>query len=162
MLLIEINKMYKALLLLAVTFAMAACNNTGSKKPSETTPEEKAVEITSVPNDLLNREWRLVELNGTGIVLDTTFPKYPYLKFDNFVSTKGNLGCNGFGANVHISATDSIKISEISATQMVCPNLDIEHRFIEALQKTKTYKLTGTSLFLNDDQNTVIARLQGK
>lgn len=149
--------MLKSMLFFAVAFSFAACNNQQTKEPSETAQPANAVESTATAEELLNKEWKLVKLNGSGIALDTSFPNYPHLKFTNLVSTGGNLGCNGFGANVHISAADSIKISEIISTQMACPNLDIETQFMKALGNARTYKITGDTLALNDDKRETIA-----
>lgn len=149
--------MLKSMLFFAVVFSFTACNNQQTKEPPETAQPANAVESTAMAEELLNKEWKLVKLNGSGIALDTSFPNYPHLKFTNLVSTGGNLGCNGFGANVHISAADSIKISEIISTQMACPNLTIETQFMKALGNARTYKITGDTLALNDDKRETIA-----
>lgn len=152
--------MLKSSLFLIVTFSFVACNNQQTKHVHEPEQPVNAIENTVSPGELLNKEWKLVELNGSGIVLDTSFPNYPYLKFTNLVSTGGNLGCNGFGANVHISAADSIKISEIISTEMACPNLDIENRFKKALGDARTYHIISDTFTLKDEKKETIARLK--
>ncbi|MBN8788951.1 MAG: META domain-containing protein [Terrimonas sp.] len=150
--------MRKMLFIIAISFA-ATCTDPASNDTEETNPDSYIGNGIQIPEDLLNKEWKLVELNGSSIVLDPGFREYPHLKLTNLVSTGGNLGCNGFGASVHISAADSIKISGIIATEMACPNLEVERRFAEALENARTFRIQADTLLLHNDKKELIARL---
>lgn len=148
---------------LTLAVALAACNS-GTKNNSEKSTDENAVAISSKastnPDDLLGKEWKLQELNGAKVTLDTAFKNYPYLKFDGKGKAMGNLGCNGFGANTRFSGTDSLSITDIIGTQMACPNLKVEQDFSEALRNTRTFQLDGHTLYLNNEKHTVVAKLE--
>lgn len=152
--------MKKTLFIIAMAAAITACNDSGTQNNADQPAENNALQTASKPEDLLNKDWRLKELNGSSIVLDTTFPNYPHMKFENLTNVGGNLGCNGFGGNVKVGGADSISFSQVVSTQMACPNLDIENRFRTALENTKTFKIDGNTLLLNNDRKEVIAKLE--
>lgn len=150
----------KKILFIAVLSAITtACSN---KKETENLDkaEVQTTEVTADPNEMLGKQWRLRELNGKPIVLDSTFEKYSYIKFNDINSASGNLGCNGFGAKVEFTGSNSIKISEITSTEMACGNLEIETKFNEALQNTTNYIVSENKLYLNNNQNTTVATLE--
>lgn len=150
-------------ILFIVTFSATIFGCTDKK--TEQNVENLVVETTEVtadPNDLLAKEWQLKELNGNHIVLDSTFNKHPFIKFNDLKTATGNLGCNGFGAKVAFTGSNSIQISEITSTEMACGNLEIETKFNEALQNTTNYIVTENTLYLNNDQNTTVATLEVK
>ncbi len=151
--------MKNTFLLAAVALTIGACNNNRTNN----TAEKGAGEISTVeavkPEDLLAKEWKLTELNGSSVQPDTTFPNYPHLKFESLTKANGNLGCNGFGANVTFYAADSIAIQEIVATQMACPNLDIENRFRMALEDARTFSVEGNVLSMKNAKGEVISKL---
>lgn len=151
--------MKNVFVIVAVAVVITACNNTRSNNSTEEGAEEVQTVAGVKPEDLLAREWKLTELNGSDVQLDTTFRSYPHLKFESLTRAGGNLGCNGFGANVDFIAADSITISEIVSTQMACPNLDIENGFRKALEDTRTFKVEGNTLSLKNDKSEVISKL---
>ena len=153
--------MKKILFIVAFSATIFGC----ADKKTEQNVENLVVETTEVtadPNDILAKEWQLKELNGNHIVLDSTFNKYPFIKFNDLKTATGNLGCNGFGAKVAFTGSNSIQISEITSTEMACGNLDIETKFNEALQNTTNYIVSENTLYLNNNQNTTIATLEVK
>lgn len=152
--------MKKLLFSIAITAAVISCNNAEPKDTSEKPAADKAAQTASNAEELLNKEWILKELNGAEILLDTTFPQYPYVKFESLTEVGGNLGCNGFGGNLVISAPDSINISQIRSTKMACPNLEIENRFAAALENASTYKVEGNTLLLTNNKKEMIVKLE--
>lgn len=151
--------MKKILIIAVLTVVTAACADKKTSETSEKLSVETA-EVTADPKDLLTKEWRLKELNGSQIKLDTTFDKYPYLKFNDIKSASGNLGCNGFGAKVEFIGSSGLKLSEITSTEMACGNMDTELKFAEALQNTTNYVVSENTLYLNSSENTTIATLE--
>lgn len=151
--------MKKILFIVVLVVITTAC---ADKKTSETSEKlsVETTEVTADPNDLLNKDWRLKELNGSQIKLDTTFDKYPYIKFNDLKTATGNLGCNGFGAKVEFTGSNSIKVSEITSTEMACGNLEIETQFNKALQNTTNYVVSENTLYLNNSENTTVATLE--
>lgn len=142
-------------------FAVAACNRSNTKNTAETAPAEQTAE--SAATELLGKEWKLTELNGAVIQLDTTFPKTPFLVFDGESSrVSGNAGCNGIGGGFELEEAGSITISHIAGTQMACPNLEIEQEFLDVLANVKSFHVEGNALTLNNAAKEAIARFELK
>lgn len=150
--------MKKSILIIALAVAAAACNNGATKSTPEQTEETKIQETTP---DLYGKEWNLVELNGKAITVDTTFPKKPHLIFEKDSSrAMGNGGCNGFSTHFELKENDGIELSHAAATQMACPNMDIEQQLFEILTKVKSYHIDGNSLTLYNESKEALAKLE--
>lgn len=147
------------LLVVALSVIAIACVDKKTEENSENLKVE-STEVTGDPKGLLNKEWQLKELNGTQVVLDTAFAKYPYLKFTDLKIVSGNLGCNGFGAKVEFTGSNGIKLSEITSTEMACGNLETEAQLNKALQSTTNYIVSENTLYLNNNENTTVATLE--
>lgn len=151
--------MKKSIFIIALAIGAIACNNSSKEdnNSGNTVTEQKA--SSSAP-DLYGKEWVLLELNGKAVSLDTSFPQKPRLVFEKDNRVSGNLGCNSFGGNLELQSDNGIKISEISATQMACPNLEVEQMFLDALQKAKSFAVESNTLILSNDKKEAIAKLQ--
>ncbi|GAB3433002.1 META domain-containing protein [Niabella aquatica] len=154
------------ILIAAMLGTLAACNNNSNTKSGTTedqTTEQKTEAITPASNsDLTGKEWKLLELNGKPVVLDTTFPKYPHVRFETENKVSGNLGCNTFGGNYKPSANNTLEISDINATMIACPNLQVEQAFLEVLKSTKAFSINNDTLDLNNEKQETIARLKAQ
>lgn len=144
--------MKKSIFIIALAAGAMACNNNGKENnnPEIIVAEQKA-EAPSLASDLSGKEWILIELNGKPVSLDTSFPQKPYLTFEKDNRVSGNL---------ELKPGNGIKISEISATRMACPNLEVEQGFLDALQKAKSFVVENNTLTLSNDKKEPIARLQ--
>ena len=150
--------MKKSIFILALAALAMACNNAGRQQDGKRTTEEHTTETATVSADLFGKEWKLTTLNGEAIVLDTTFNTEPHLIFDEVSSrVAGNGGCNGFGGNLELTAEGGIGISDIAATQMACPNLNLEQRFITVLTNVKSYRIEGNTLVLEGENSETAA-----
>ena len=139
--------------------AATACNNASQQQTAEHDAEVQTTATSGT--DLFDKEWKLTALNGEAITVDTTFKRDPLLVFgkeNNQVS--GNGGCNGFGSSFELSGDDGIVISDITATQMACPNLDLEQRFFEVLKAVKSYRIEGHTLTLADENGGATAQFE--
>ncbi|NGM66735.1 META domain-containing protein [Sphingobacterium sp. SGR-19] len=147
---------------IALTCIVVGCNNADNKNSEENKEDHqmKNPSAGSSPvNDLYGKNWRLTELNGSPITLDTTFQQKPHLIFHEDSKVSGNAGCNGMGGNLELKENNGITVTDISATQMACPNLDVETRFIEALRQAQHYDVEGDVLTLSKGENEVLATL---
>lgn len=154
--------MKKGILIIAFATIAAACN-TGNQQSADNTTAEQKEETKQQTADLSGKEWKLVTLNGEAIALDTSFNKEPHIIFDRENNkVTGNGGCNGFGGNLALTGADGIGISDIISTQMACPNLDLEQRFIEALRNARHYHVDGNTLVLHNESHETVATLQLK
>jgi heat shock protein HslJ len=153
--------MRKSIFIISLVVAMAACTS-GNKQSGDAcnpTTEQKSKTASSA-DDLLGKKWDLSELNGSPLTLDAMFPGKPYLVFEERNRIAGNLGCNGFGGNLEFKGNNEIKISEIVATKMACPNLKVEQAFLEALNTTKSFHVENNTLMLSNENQEVIAKLE--
>jgi len=153
--------MKKTIYAIAFVFALASCNNpqSSSNQSNDQGAQEQTQEVVT-SSSLIDTHWKLAELNGKAIVLDSTFNSEPHLMFsekDHRVT--GNAGCNGFGGQLELEGQEGLKISNIAATQMACPNLELEQNFIEALRNVSNYKINGDTLVLNSAQGSPLAKL---
>ena len=138
-----------------------ACNNSGREDGNQEKPvTAQKAETSSSAAYLYGKEWALLELNGKAVSLDTSFPKHPHLIFEKDNRVSGNLGCNSFGGNLELQSDNGIRISEIAATHMACPNLEIEQAFLETLQNAKSFAVDNNTLTLSNDKKETIAKLQ--
>lgn len=155
--------MKKSIFFIALTIGAMACNNNGKEDNSSENPAtEQKAETRSLTPGLYGKEWILLELNGKAVLLDTTFPKQPHLIFEKENRISGNLGCNSFGGNLELQPDNGIKISEIAATQMACPNLEIEQTFLEVLKSAKSFAVESNTLTLSNDKKETIAKFQAQ
>ncbi|RRA90336.1 META domain-containing protein [Paenimyroides viscosum] len=152
------SMMKRNLLIGMMSLALVACADKKEQENTEKLTVENT-EVTADPKELLGKEWKLKELYGTKVVTDTAVTKQPYLKFNDLATVSGNLGCNSFGAKVEFIGSNSIKISEIVSTEMACGSMEIEMQFGEALQNATNYITSGTTLYLNNAENTTVAVL---
>ncbi|MCJ0742705.1 META domain-containing protein [Pedobacter montanisoli] len=151
--------MKKSFLIIALAVVAAACNNTNTN--SKTTTDTLATQTKAVVTaDLFGTQWKLNELNGKAIKLDTAFKKEPHLVFEKETNKfNGNAGCNNFMGSFKLKDSNGIELSQVGATMMACPNLAVETEFLDAMKKVKTYHIEGNVLMLNDEKNTTLAKL---
>jgi len=155
--------MKKSIFIHAWAAATVACNNSGrqQEEAAEETTQADTIEAIVVPPDIFDKEWKLTGLNGQAVVLDTSFNAEPYLLFDKANNrVTGNAGCNGFGANLELIGDTGVVISDIAATEMACPNLEIEQQFIEVLRKVTSYHIEDRTLTLTGENNEASAQLE--
>lgn len=101
--------------------------------------------------------WVLKEFNGVKI-----FPKdysrgAPSIEL-NLPSQKmsGYAGCNRIGSEIKV-VDETISFKPVFATKMMCPKIELETKFIDALSnKTLNYKLQGLFLLLEDEENRLV------
>ncbi|WP_353184095.1 META domain-containing protein [Parapedobacter lycopersici] len=152
--------MKKGILIIALAVVAAACNNTNTAGTDTHSTAAVTETQETGENELFGKEWKLIALNGKAITLDTTFNKEPLLVFDQEKgSINGNGGCNNFMATFKLTDTGGMEISQGGATLMACPNLELEGQFFEGLKQVKNYRITGDTLFLDNEKKEAIATL---
>lgn len=108
---------------------------------------------------LKERYWKLTELRGKPVKVDSTFMKEPHVIFKQEKNeVHGNGGCNGFGGEYELKAGNRIKIDRLVSTQMACPALDIENKFTKVLTEADNYYVKGDTLILNKAKMAPLAR----
>lgn len=155
--------MKQAFFIIALATTIVSCNNTNTKGKSEQTDTTatSSTQQTTANADLFGTEWKLLELNGKTIKLDTTFKKEPVLVFEKGTEKlNGNGGCNGFMGSYKLKENNGIELTLAGATMMACPNLELETQFQDVLKQTKSYHIEGNTLVLDNNSKTSIAKLE--
>lgn len=68
----------------------------------------------------------------------------------------GNGGCNQITGTYALEKKDRIKFSEITATKMMCPDIDFENTFLSLLNKVDRFRVDGDNMILKDGRETIL------
>lgn len=109
---------------------------------------------------ILEKYWKLTELYGRPVLMDSAYSKEPYiiLKDDNRVNGSG--GCNTISGYFEVHSMGRISFSKMITTQMACPKMDIESQFLKALMAADNFNLVGDELVLNKGRMAPLARFK--
>lgn len=100
--------------------------------------------------NLKNTFWSLRELNGKSTKeYKVEREIHLLIKHDN--SIKGFSGCNNYFGNSSTS-DDTLKFSQLGSTLMMCPNMELERDYFQALEKTNKLKIYGEYLYLYNEE----------
>lgn len=92
--------------------------------------------------------WNLIALSNTKIPAEkTSGTMYFILNKDSTVT--GNGGCNIFRGKYSLRKDNVIFFGEIVRTNIACPDIDLERKYIDALAKADQYNLKGDTLSLD-------------
>jgi copper homeostasis protein (lipoprotein) len=117
--------------------------------------------LTKSNYGILEKYWKLVELNGRPVAVDSTFVKEPHIIFkesDNRMN--GNGGCNNISGSVRIEGLNRIAISKTISTKMACPRMELEQEFLDVLQIADNFNVNGDMLLLNKARMAPLARFK--
>jgi heat shock protein HslJ len=110
---------------------------------------------------ILEKYWKLTELMGKPVVMDSSFRKEPHIIFkDEGNRFIGNGGCNNFSGTYQLNDMNRITLSQAVATQMACPNMEVESQFFKVLTMADNYDIVGDMLVLNRARMAPLARFK--
>lgn len=110
---------------------------------------------------ILEKYWKLVELNGKPVAVDSMFIKEPHIIFrDNDNRMFGHGGCNNISAVFAVESINRITISKAISTQMACPRMELEQEFLDVLQRVDNFNVNGDNLMLNKARMAPLARFK--
>ncbi|WP_339135173.1 MAG: META domain-containing protein [Candidatus Electrothrix sp. GW3-4] len=109
---------------------------------------------------ILNNRWYLTEIGGESLEPESV-SKPPFLKVQGGEQLiQGFAGCNNFSGSWLFADNDFV-FSRIASTRMACPvGMEVEDAFLQALDTTRRYTISGDILSLYDRQGRVLARLR--
>ena len=134
----------------AVSFSACKCQK-GTATKAEVQSEVSKIETK---NDLTNKYWKLVELNGAAV------ESKAHIKFKADGTMNGNLGCNNFNGVYTQQEGNRIKFDKMVNTQMMCLDMSVEDEFRRVLQIADNYNLTDKQLVLNRARMAPLARFE--
>jgi heat shock protein HslJ len=110
-------------------------------------------------HSLTDTYWKLIELNGRAVQqTETTEPEAHIMLHAADGRMTGNGGCNAIGGSFETRDANQISFSEIIATRMACPDMEIEDRLMKALESADSYSIKSDTLTLNRPGMTPLAR----
>ena len=111
------------------------------------------------PNDIVEKYWKLTELRGKPVQVDSSYIKEPHIIFkqqENRIIGHG--GCNSISGSYELKEGNRIIISNVIATRMSCANIGIELEFLNVLAMADNYNINGDILVLNKAKMAPLAR----
>jgi len=112
-------------------------------------------------NDIVEKYWKLIELHGKPLVVDSTYIKQPHIIFkkqENKIIGHG--GCNSITGTYELKEGNRIIISNVISTRMACPTINVELEFLNVLAMADNYNLSGDMLVLNKARTAPLARFK--
>ncbi|MGN6214204.1 copper resistance protein NlpE N-terminal domain-containing protein [Parafilimonas sp.] len=111
---------------------------------------------------ILEKYWKLVELNGKPVMVNNAMSKEPHIIFKMDSSRViGNGGCNNFFGTYTLEGANKITIKQVGSTLMACPNnMQTESEFLKALQAADNYYINGDELILNKTRMAQLAKFK--
>lgn len=93
---------------------------------------------------LINKRWKLVQMNGESITVTDEFRSEPYITLAaRSDKMTGSGGCNRFGCKYTIEG-EKVSFSGFASTKMMCPEaMKIEEPFLRELAVVNGYKFEG-------------------
>ncbi len=90
--------------------------------------------------ELEGKRWELIELNGSAFV-PPVGGKSIDIVFEGQSNTfGGSAGCNQCNG-MYTTQDDMIKLHKMAVTMMACPDMTLEQKYLEAIDKINRYKL---------------------
>ena len=132
------------------------------KQGNKITGDDASRYVLSKSNyEILEKYWKLVELNGKDVIADSTFIKDPHIILkDGNNRIIGNGGCNSISGEYKIESLNRITLSKMISTKMACQRMALESEFLEALQKADNFNVVGDMLMLNKARMAPLARFK--
>lgn len=117
--------------------------------------------LKKVKQDIIEKYWKLIELNGNEVVWDDKTNKEPYIILkiaDNRVV--GNGSCNNLMGAYELKEGNEISFSRVASTLRACPNMDLESKFLKIFDLVNKYSIDGEILMFFDSNNNVLAKFK--
>lgn len=108
---------------------------------------------------LLNTRWVPRELGEQSVVVPEDV-REPYLLLRADGAAEGNGSCNRFRGGYTYSREGELQFKDLISTRMACPGLDTENAFNQVLNNTRTYRISGDTLWLHDAGANALGRLE--
>ena len=114
--------------------------------------------LTKINKNLVEKKWKLIEINGVAISSMNPQPTVETFIFFQVDGNKvyGNSGCNNF-TGVYKSEGGALKFSAMISTRKMCIDMTIENQMNKLFQAVDSYAIQNNTLSLLQDK-TILAR----
>ena len=112
--------------------------------------------LIKVNKDLVEKKWKLIELNGAALSTKNPQPAEAFIIFqinDNRVS--GNSGCNNFTGTYKRGTGSDLHFSNMVSTRKLCINMTVENQMNQVFQNVDSYTLQNATLSLNQGETSL-------
>ena len=117
--------------------------------------------LKKVDNEITEKYWKLIELNGKPVVVKEDAASEPHLIFkieDSRVFGSG--GCNRILGKYELAPGNRIKLSQMAGTLMACLDMEVEGEFMKTLQVVDNYTVKDDTLSLNRARMAPLAKFK--
>jgi copper homeostasis protein (lipoprotein) len=112
-------------------------------------------------NTITGKRWKLVQLQEKSIDSEPEQRREAYLILhEEGNRITGNSGCNHFFGTYELLGENGIKISNIGATKMLCPDMEPENMFFRMLESVGSYSIQGETLILHESPASHAAKFE--
>lgn len=138
----------------------------GNRIDNNFPPEIYRLDRVDLDFVLTNKNWRLVELNGTEISVNSDGGnRVPYFSLiKDKLRVLGNTGCNNmmgyFEADSDYGNEGKLNFSQMVTTRMACIDVNYEQEFIKALEECDNYSILNDTLSLKKEDE-LLAKFVG-
>jgi copper homeostasis protein (lipoprotein) len=117
--------------------------------------------VRGVTHELEDSRWVVVQLGDDPVVVRAGRPE-PYIVLQSATNEiAGHTGCNRLNGGYRIDG-NALRLSEIATTRMACPEGDVEHRFLNALEAVARWQLRDDRLVLLDAEDVPLVQLEAR
>jgi heat shock protein HslJ len=121
--------------------------------PGESCPDRTALAL------LANTRWRPVRIADKTVTV-ASGQQEPWIVLDDRAGrVTGSGGCNRITGS-YTAGDGTLRFGALASTRMACPAMELEQRFLAALEGTRRFRRSGRTLDLLDDRGKTLARLE--
>ncbi len=117
--------------------------------------------LTKGNYSLLNKKWRLVEIMGKPVKLQSTDTKEPFIIFDDATNRYSSSAlCNTVNGSFSVEGFNHLTLKEGMTTMMACADMTLENQLKEVLRTADSFQINGDELVLIKGRMAPLARFK--
>jgi len=139
--------------ILVLGLGMNACK---SKKATKS-EVSSGVSVTATSGNLVDKKWKLIEINGVALSTMTTQPAVEAFIFfqANGNRVNGSSGCNNFTGTYKLDSGNQLHFFGVASTRKMCLDMTVEDQMNKIFQAVDSYTLQNGTLSLKQGEATL-------
>ncbi len=103
---------------------------------------------TVAKDALMEKYWKLIELDGKGLTVSDSNRREPHLILKKEgAAVTGSSGCNSFSGTYELTQK-GITFSQMIATRMACPDMTVEKALLQLFSEVDSYTISSDGKFM--------------
>ena len=141
------------IILMSLTIILLCIN--ACKTQEKSSANKASTDVSNVETDkgdvaLVEKYWKLIELNGNPLVVNDSNAKEAHIILKSEGNRfNGHAGCNRITGSYQTKKSGGITFSQTVATRMMCLNMDTETQFLKVLETADSYTVQKDTLVLS-------------